>query len=102
MRVNLKENETVIKVADTSYVESQSRVTGKFILTNQRIYFKSVEETNNGVDFEILFSQIREILFFNTWKVIPNGLSVITKEGSELKFLLKNRDSWCQIINKMY
>lgn len=102
MRVNLKENETVIKVADTSYVESQSRVTGKFILTNQRIYFKSVEETNNGVDFEILFSQIREILFFNTWKVIPNGLNVITKEGSELKFLIKNRDSWCQMINKMY
>ncbi|MBN1988150.1 MAG: hypothetical protein JW783_01985 [Bacteroidales bacterium] len=102
MKVNLKENETVIKVADTSYVEPQSRVTGKFILTNQRIYFKSIEETNNGVDFEILFSQIREILFFNTWKIIPNGLNVVTKEGSELKFLLKNRDSWCQIINKMY
>jgi hypothetical protein len=102
MVVKLNENETVIKASDSNYFNADARVEGKLILTNQRIYFKTVNDTAKANDFEVLFTQIREIMFFNTWKVIPNGLAVITKEGKELKFLVKNRDQWGTMINKMY
>ena len=102
MTVKLYENETVLKAANTSFVDSAAQVGGKLILTNQRIYFKTMTEETQDVDFEILPSQIKEVLFFNTWRIIPNGLSVVTKEGKELKFLVKNRDQWCMMINKMY
>ena len=102
MTVKLYENETVLKAADTSYVDSSAQVDGKLILTNQRIYFKTMTEEKKDIDFEILPSQIKEVMYFNTWKIIPNGLSVVTKEGKEIKFLVKNRDQWCTMINRMY
>lgn len=102
MTVKLYENETVLKAANTSYCENSAQVDGKLILTNQRIYFKTTVEEKRHIDFEILPNQIKEVLFFNTWKIIPNGLNVVTKEGKELKFIIKNRDQWCLMINKMY
>ena len=102
MTVKLYENETVLKAANTSYCENSAQVDGKLIMTNQRIYFKRTVEEKKHIDFEILPNQIKEVLFFNTWKIIPNGLNVVTKEGKELKFIIKNRDQWCLMINKMY
>jgi len=102
MTVKLNENETVLKAANTSYCENSAQVDGKLILTNQRIYFKTMVDEKKHIDFEILPNQIKEVLFFNTWKIIPNGLSVVTKEGKEMKFIIKNRDQWCMMINKMY
>jgi hypothetical protein len=102
MVVKLHENETVLKAGDSNYFDAREKVSGKLILTNQRIYFKTLKEESKNLDFKVLFNQIKEVMFFNTWKVIPNGLSVITKEGQELKFLVKNRDQWCSMINKMY
>ena len=102
MTVKLNENETVLKAANTSFVDTAAQVDGKLILTNQRIYFKTMSEEKKNIDFEILPSQIKEVMFFNTWKIIPNGLNVVTKEGKELKFIIKNRDQWCLMINKMY
>lgn len=102
MVVKLNENETVLKAGDTNYFYTDSQVAGKLILTNQRIYFKTTDEEKKSIDFEILFSQIKEVMFFNSWKVIPNGLLLVTKEGREVKFLVKNRDHWCTMINKMY
>jgi hypothetical protein len=102
MTVKLYENETVLKAANTSYVDSAAQVDGKLILTNQRIYFKTMTDEKKHIDFEILPTHIKEVMFFNTWRIIPNGLSVITKDGKELKFIIKNRDQWCLMINKMY
>ncbi len=102
MTVKLYENETVLKAANTSYCSESEKVDGKLILTNQRIYFKTMTEELNHNDFEILPTQIKEVMFFNTWKIFPNGLNVVTKQGEEKKFIIKNRDQWCLMINKMY
>jgi len=102
MTVKLYENETVLKAANTSYLDSTAQIEGKLILTNQRIYFKTMIEEKQHIDFEILPNQIKEVMFFNTWKIFPNGLNVVTKEGKEIKFKIKNRDQWCLMINKMY
>lgn len=102
MTVKLYENETVLKASNTSYFDSSTQVEGKLILTNQRIYFKTMTDNQKHIDFEIMPNQIKEVMFFNTWKIFQNGLSVVTKEGCEKKFIVKNRDQWCLMINKMY
>ena len=75
---------------------------GKLILTNQRIYF--LTKTAEEVEFnkEILPTDIEEIMFFNSLKILPNGLSIITKEGQDLRFQVKKRNEWGEMINKIY
>ena len=102
MKINLKANEVVIKAGDTNHYCDDEEIQGKLILTNQRIYFKT---PNGGLDkfnLEILPTDIKEILYFKTRKVIPNGLCVVTKDGRDLRFILKKRNSWGEMINKMY
>ncbi len=31
-----------------------------------------------------------------------NGINIITKTGDEIRFKVKNRNSWCEVINKIY
>ena len=102
MTVNLKSNEMVLKAGNSLHYAGTEKVQGKLILTNQRLYFKPVEMSNPETQFEILFSQIRELIYFNFMKVFPRGLNIITKDGKELKFDIKKRDEWGKMINKMY
>ncbi len=102
MVVDLKANEVVTKAGDAQFYAPESQVRGKLILTNQRIYFKSKEENFREYNMEILPGDIRELMYFKTKMFIQNGLNLVTKNGLQLKFVVKNRDSWSQMINKMY
>ena len=101
MVVDLKENEVVVKAGDTMFLNGE-KAKGKLILTNQRLYFKSFNIDQKKYDKEILPVHIQEIIYFSTQKIFPNGLSIITKGGEELKFQIKKRNSWGEMINKMY
>jgi hypothetical protein len=100
MKVDLKPNEVVVKASNTQHLNDEKTVQGKLILTNQRVYFKSPE--HNSFDMEILPRDIEEVIYFNTNMLFPNGLNIITKEGQQLKFKIKQRDSWGKAINQMY
>jgi hypothetical protein len=100
MKVDLKPNEVVVKAGDSKHINGKGDVSGKLILTNQRVYFKSPEQTEYNM--EIMPGDIEEVIFFNTNAFSPNGLNIVTKEGDELKFKIKKRDSWGKAINQMY
>ena len=104
MKVNLKPNEVITKAGDANHFINggNEKVKGKLILTNQRLYF--LTKTAEEVEFnkEILPTDIEEIMFFNSLKIMPNGLSIITKEGNDLRFLVKKRNEWGKMINKIY
>lgn len=101
MVVNLKANEMVTKAGNVKYHSINGDVKGKLILTNQRIYFKSTENTN-GHNMEIMPSEIRELLYFKTGMFSNNGMTVLTKDGQELKFIVKKRNEWSKLINRIY
>ena len=101
MKVDLKPNEVVIKAGDTNHLIIDEKIKGKLILTNQRIYFKALNGNAGKLDFELLPKEISEVMVFNTNMFLSNGLSFITKDGRELKFTIKKRDSWCKMINNM-
>ncbi|MFP4023049.1 MAG: GRAM domain-containing protein [Thiohalospira sp.] len=102
MVVDLKANELVLKASDSNFLAEDTNVDGKLILTNQRVYFKPKNNESPKYDLEILPNQIQEIISFNTMKVFPNGLNIVTKEGKELKFKIGKRNSWSKALNKIY
>lgn len=102
MVVDLKANELVLKAGDSNLSLGEQNVDGKLILTNQRVYFKTKDEELSTFNLEILPSQIKEIIYFNTLKIFPNGLNIILKEGRELRFKIGNRNSWGQALNRIY
>jgi hypothetical protein len=101
MKIDLKPNELVVKAGDTKFLNGKD-VNGKLVITNQRVYFIAKELRDKNYNREIQPTEIREVMPFNTFAILPNGLNVVTKAGEELKFKVKNRQSWENLINRMY
>jgi hypothetical protein len=102
MTVSLNANEVVIKAGDTNQIVDNKIVDGKLIVTNQRIYFKSLADDTNIHNLEILFENILEVIFYNKGLFLMKGLNIITRDGKSYAFPLKKRDEFGQLINKMY
>lgn len=104
MKVDFKANEVVTKAGDADHFINgdNKKIKGKLILTNQRLYFVTKEGMEKNFKKEIMPDNIKEILYFNTMKFFPNGLNIITKKGEELRFVVKKRNSWCELLNKIY
>ncbi|MBN1338970.1 MAG: hypothetical protein JXA03_06590 [Bacteroidales bacterium] len=98
--MKLYPNEMVIKAADTTYLSNGSEgVRGKLVLTNQRIYF--VPGSRTGQNLEIMPEDIEEVMQFNNRFIFPTGMNIITRQGSEIRFLVKQRNDWIGMIVRM-
>ena len=102
MTVKLNANEVVLKAGDTNQVFDNSTIEGKLIVTNQRIYFKTLKEETEKFNLEILFDNILEVIYFSRGLFPVKGLNVITRDGTCHSFPLKKRDEIGQLINSMY
>ncbi|HKK42704.1 MAG TPA: GRAM domain-containing protein [Bacteroidales bacterium] len=103
MTVKLNANEVVLKAGDTNQVVDNSTIEGKLIVTNQRIYFKSLSEETEKFNLEILFENILEVIYYSKGLLFGvKGLNVVTRDGKSHTFPLKKRDEIGQLINKMY
>jgi hypothetical protein len=103
MTVKLNANEVVLKAGDTNQVIDNNIIEGKLIVTNQRIYFKTLDEKTEKFNLEILFDNIREVIYYSKGLLFGvKGLNVLTRDGKSLAFPLKKRDEIGQLINKMY
>lgn len=102
MTVQLNPNEIVLKAGDTNQIIDNQKVDGKIIVTNQRIYFKTLDALKNNFNFEILFDNILEVIFYNKNLSFVKGINVVTRDGKSHTFPLRKRDEIGQLINKMY
>jgi hypothetical protein len=102
MTVKLNANEVVLKAGDTNQVIENNKIEGKFIVTNQRLYFKTMDEKTARFNLEILFENILEVIYFSRGLFSVKGLNVVTRDGKTHSFPLKQRDEFGQLINKMY
>lgn len=102
MTVKLNPNEVVLKAGDTNQVIDNNTIEGKLIVTNQRIYFRTLDEKTEKFNLEILFDNILEVIYFSRGLFAAKGLSVVTKDGKNHSFPLKKRDEIGQLINSMY
>jgi hypothetical protein len=102
MTVKLYPNEVVLKAGDTNQVVDNQKVEGKLIVTNQRIYFKTLNQDHDRFNMEILFENILEVIFFGKGFFSEKGLNVVTRDGRNFSFPLKKRDEIGMLINRMY
>lgn len=102
MTVKLSANEVVLKAGDTSRTVDDVKVEGKFIVTNQRIYFKTLREELERFNLEILFENILEVIYFKKGLIPVRGLDVVMRDGQKFSFPLRNRDEFGMLINRMY
>jgi hypothetical protein len=102
MTVKLYPNEVVLKAGDTNQIVEDRTVDGKLIVTNQRIYFKTIAEELDKFNLEILFDNILEVIFYSKGFFLAKGLNIVTRDGKNYVFPLKKRDEIGQLINKMY
>jgi hypothetical protein len=102
MTVKLNANEVVLKAGDTNQMIDNNKVEGKLIVTNQRIYFKTLEQEKQHFNLEILFDNILEVIYYSKGLFSVKGLNVVTRDGQSHSFPLKKRDEIGQLINKMY
>jgi len=102
MTVKLNANEVVLKAGDTNQVVDDKTVEGKLIVTNQRIYFRTLREDFEHFNLEILFDNILEVIYYSKGLFSVKGLNVMTRDGKCHTFPLKKRDEFGQLINRMY
>jgi hypothetical protein len=102
MTVKLNPNEVVIKAGDTNQVVGNDTIEGKLIVTNQRLYFKTLKDETERFNLEIMFENILEVIYFSRGIFSVKGLNVITRDGRCISFPLRKRDEFGQLINRMY
>lgn len=102
MKIDLKANEMVIKATDSNLVlNTNEKIEGKLIITNQRVYFKGTNGNAGKYDLEIEPTDIRDVMYFNPGLFTRNGLNLVTDGGNELKFTLKQRSKFGEMIAGM-
>lgn len=102
MTVKLYPNEVVLKAGDTNQVVDDKAVDGKLIVTNQRIYFRTITDESERFNLEIMFENILDVIFYSKGLFLAKGLNIVTRDGNNYVFPLKKRDEIGQLINKMY
>ncbi|MFN8206685.1 MAG: hypothetical protein U0T82_04670 [Bacteroidales bacterium] len=100
MQVQLNPNEVVIKACDSKFLANPEAITGKLILTNQRVFFTDPDTSTE--DVSIWPSAIKEIIHFSTGLFSKNGIQIVLKDGADHRFTVKDRESWTLLINRMY
>jgi hypothetical protein len=75
-------------------------VGGKLYLLADKLQFQShsFNIQNHGQIIE--FKQIKDVSFYNTLGLIPNGLGIVTIDGKVEKFVVNDRKMWKVLIEK--
>ncbi len=102
MQITMNPNEQVVKAGDSTLLFDGSTVKGKLILTTQRIYFKAQPNGSPHEDVEIYPKDIRDVMLFKDRIFFPQGLSIVTSDKGEKKFLIKKREEWSRMIAQMF
>jgi hypothetical protein len=91
----------IIRSGGANHFINSEAVGGKLYLLTDKLQFQShsfnIQNHGQIIDLE----QIREVSFFNTLGVIPNGLSVTTLGGKSEKFVVNGRQLWKEEIEKL-
>ena len=74
-------------------------VGGKLYLYQDLLHFKSHEFNIQTHSLLIPLNEIKEVGFYNTLGLIPNGLKIIWGDGKTEKFVVQKRKLWREKIN---
>ncbi len=91
MRFKLKEEETVLADVAANLLRGIEGVGGRLKVTSLRILFEPHAINFQRDPVEIALDQVSAVRVRRTWKVVPNGLLVLTNDGTGYKFVVWRR-----------
>lgn len=98
--MQLMKNEQIYFEVAANLFRGAEAVGGKLTITDRRMLFHSHAFNLQTGSTEIVIENIQEVKKRNTWGIVPNGLSVRTKDGKEYKFVVWNRKKLIGFINQ--
>ena len=102
MKIVLKPNETILRAGSSNLRQEDQQINGKLIVTNQRIYFKTLKLEHQFCDKEINPGEISELFYFNVMWILLKGITIKTKKGEALCFTVSDRNEWSKLITRMF
>lgn len=84
----------IIHSGGANHFKNAEAVGGKLYLLQDKLEFKSHGFNIQNHAFIINTEEIKEITYFNTLGLVPNGMKLILKDGDEEKFVVNNRNFW--------
>ena len=90
----------VIHYGGANHFKGFEAVGGKLYLYQDQLEFKSHEFNIQVHSLFIPLKEIKEVGFYNTLGLIPNGLKITWGDGKIEKFVVQKRKLWREEINK--
>jgi hypothetical protein len=91
----------IIRSGGANHFINGEAVGGKLYLLTDKLQFQShgfnIQNHGQIIDIE----QIKEVSFYNTLGLIPNGLAITTLGGQIEKFVVSGRQIWKEEIEKL-
>lgn len=100
MKIQLQQNENIIKEGAANHFKGVESVGGKLFLTNQRLFFKSHSINFQPHELSILYKEIKSVGKRNTLLIVPNGMYIELKDGSIENFVVWSRRKWIEEIEQ--
>lgn len=94
-------NLTLIHSGGANHFKNGEAVGGKLYLLPDRLQFKSHSFNIQNHEHTIELTKIREVSFYNTLGLVPNGLAIITTDGHAEKFVVNGRKLWKEEIERL-
>ena len=98
MAFELKVGEELLADVRANLFRRIELVEGRMKITNRRVLFEPTFLNIQKQTAEIPFEQIAEVGKRNTMRILPNGMLIRTKLGTEYKFVVWGRDRLIALI----
>ncbi len=95
------DGEPIIRSGGANHFKNVEAVGGKLYLFKDKLQFKShnFNVQNHGEIIDL--NQIKDVNFYNTLGIIPNGLAIKKNDGQIEKFVVNGRRIWKEEIEKL-
>nr|WP_319399138.1 hypothetical protein [uncultured Carboxylicivirga sp.] len=97
----INEGEEIIYSGVANHLKNKEAVGGKLYLQKDKLQFQSHNYNIQNHNQKIDIKEIKEISFYNSIGIIPNGLAIIKRDGKTEKFVVNGRRIWKEQIEKL-
>jgi hypothetical protein len=92
----LKDGEQIVREGLANHFQGIEAVGGRLVLTNERVIFKSHPFNIQTHEWSVARTDISETEPARTLGIVPNGLLIKVKSGETERFVVRDREGWCQ------
>ncbi|WEK20673.1 MAG: hypothetical protein P0Y49_05915 [Candidatus Pedobacter colombiensis] len=100
-QIKISSGETIIYSGGANHFINGEAVGGKLYLLANKIQFQShgFNFQNHGLIIDL--QKVKNVTFYNTLGLVPNGLAISTTDGQTEKFVVSGRQLWKDEIEKL-